>query len=288
MTRTLIALCGVAVASTAMAQETRSAVATETGTIRIDGPRGPSGGDRFFNVQGTGSGGGTFDSYGVARWNLSAVRAEFDALFPGGWQVTGLALELTQDNAGFTRDGFVAVYYSTDDTADIKTALSDLFFPFFDPTTGDSQLALGDPNPFLQFLFFETMTGDVDRYDQAGGPGGASEALNLIDGLKSDIENEDLLTLVFTDDLDPGVAATFRGQEAFEGREGPKLFITVEGDGGTGCRADLDGDGVLTIFDFLQFQNLFDAGDLTADFDGDGSLTIFDFLAFQNEFDAGC
>ncbi|MFI4883256.1 MAG: GC-type dockerin domain-anchored protein, partial [Phycisphaerales bacterium JB064] len=54
------------------------------------------------------------------------------------------------------------------------------------------------------------------------------------------------------------------------------------------CRADLDGDGSLTIFDFLAFQNLFDAGDPAADFDGDGSLTIFDFLAFQNEFDAGC
>ncbi|MEQ8845575.1 MAG: GC-type dockerin domain-anchored protein [Phycisphaerales bacterium] len=57
---------------------------------------------------------------------------------------------------------------------------------------------------------------------------------------------------------------------------------------GTGCRADLDGDGELTLFDFLQFQNLFDSGDLAADFDGDGELTLFDFLAFQNEFDAGC
>ncbi len=57
---------------------------------------------------------------------------------------------------------------------------------------------------------------------------------------------------------------------------------------GDACRADLDGDGSLTIFDFLAFQNLFDAGDPLADFDGDGSLTIFDFLAFQNEFDAGC
>jgi len=55
------------------------------------------------------------------------------------------------------------------------------------------------------------------------------------------------------------------------------------------CRADIDGDGVLTIFDFLGYQNAFDAGDLSvADFDGDGLLTIFDFLAFQNEFDAGC
>jgi len=58
--------------------------------------------------------------------------------------------------------------------------------------------------------------------------------------------------------------------------------------GGTGCRADLDGDGVLTLFDFLAFQNAFDMGDLLADFDGDGVLTLFDFLAFQNEFDAGC
>jgi len=58
--------------------------------------------------------------------------------------------------------------------------------------------------------------------------------------------------------------------------------------GGEPCRADFDGDGQLTIFDFLAFQNAFDAGDLVADFDGDGALTIFDFLAFQNEFDLGC
>ncbi|MEQ8318567.1 MAG: GC-type dockerin domain-anchored protein [Phycisphaerales bacterium] len=58
--------------------------------------------------------------------------------------------------------------------------------------------------------------------------------------------------------------------------------------GGDDCRADLDGDGELTLFDFLAFQNLFDAGDPAADFDGDGDLTLFDFLAFQNEFDAGC
>ncbi len=54
------------------------------------------------------------------------------------------------------------------------------------------------------------------------------------------------------------------------------------------CPADLDGDGELTIFDFLAFQNLFDLMDPAADFDGDGELTIFDFLAFQNAFDLGC
>ncbi|NRA57130.1 MAG: hypothetical protein HRU13_03310, partial [Phycisphaerales bacterium] len=62
----------------------------------------------------------------------------------------------------------------------------------------------------------------------------------------------------------------------------------VPGVGEEDCRADLDLDGTLTIFDFLEFQNLFDSGSTWADFDFDGQLTIFDFLAFQNEFDAGC
>ncbi|NRA57731.1 MAG: hypothetical protein HRU13_06395 [Phycisphaerales bacterium] len=54
------------------------------------------------------------------------------------------------------------------------------------------------------------------------------------------------------------------------------------------CAADLDEDGRLTVFDFLMFQNLFDAGDPIADFDGDGRFTLFDFLAFQTAFDTGC
>lgn len=56
----------------------------------------------------------------------------------------------------------------------------------------------------------------------------------------------------------------------------------------TTCAADLDGDGALTIFDFLVFQGYFALGDARADFDADGQLTVFDFLAFQNAFDAGC
>jgi len=72
------------------------------------------------------------------------------------------------------------------------------------------------------------------------------------------------------------------------GGTGATVGIIVEGEPLVPCRVDLDGDGELTLFDFLAFGNLFDAGDLAADFDGDGSLTLLDFLAFQNEFDAGC
>ncbi|NRA58744.1 MAG: S8 family serine peptidase, partial [Phycisphaerales bacterium] len=50
------------------------------------------------------------------------------------------------------------------------------------------------------------------------------------------------------------------------------------------CTADFDGDGELTIFDFLAFQTAFGAGDLAADLTGDGVLDIFDFLEFQNLF----
>jgi len=60
--------------------------------------------------------------------------------------------------------------------------------------------------------------------------------------------------------------------------------------GSVGCSpADLaEPLGVLDVFDFLEFQNLFSTGDPAADLDGDGSLTIFDFLEFQGLFAAGC
>ncbi|MEQ8845891.1 MAG: serine hydrolase domain-containing protein [Phycisphaerales bacterium] len=54
------------------------------------------------------------------------------------------------------------------------------------------------------------------------------------------------------------------------------------------CAPDLDGDGVLTIFDFLRFQVLFAVGAQAGDYDRNGDLDVFDFLAFQNAFDAGC
>ncbi len=73
-----------------------------------------------------------------------------------------------------------------------------------------------------------------------------------------------------------GLPAGREGQVAFE------FSHTAE------CDADFDGDGALTIFDFLAFQNAFDMGLRSADFDGDGRINIFDFLAFQNAFDRGC
>ncbi len=54
------------------------------------------------------------------------------------------------------------------------------------------------------------------------------------------------------------------------------------------CRADVNGDGMLKLEEYLDFLNLFDARDPLVDFDFDGEFTIFDFLEFQNRFDQGC
>lgn len=54
------------------------------------------------------------------------------------------------------------------------------------------------------------------------------------------------------------------------------------------CAADRDGDGVLTAFDAVEFQQQFARGDPQADLDGDGTLTLLDWLAFQDRFAAGC
>ena len=87
-----------------------------------------------------------------------------------------------------------------------------------------------------------------------------------------------------------GVAAAIE-RFIHDGLDEPGLGIVHVDPIATGCdtcRPDLDGDGVLTLFDFLAFSGLFTLGDPAADFDGDGTLTIFDFLAFQTAFGAGC
>jgi hypothetical protein len=67
-----------------------------------------------------------------------------------------------------------------------------------------------------------------------------------------------------------------------------KNLISYNCRAGSSCYADLNGDSVLDLFDFLEFTNLFNAGDETANCDGQGGLDLFDFLCYTNEFNAGC
>ena len=147
-------------------------------------------------------------------------------------------------------------------------------------TSGDRQLTLRmEFNPPIDRLEFD--------FNSAGDPG-SDFAMRFFDGA----------SLVQTESLASNGNAWQRDLE-FDGL-GRVTRVEIDSTSPTwlfsidnicfdaACRADFDGDGVLTIFDFLAFQNAFSAGSLRADFDGDGVLTIFDFLAFQNEFAAGC
>jgi len=54
------------------------------------------------------------------------------------------------------------------------------------------------------------------------------------------------------------------------------------------CFADFDGDGRLTVLDFIAFQTAFSRGDDSADCNGDRALDVLDFVCFQAAFAAGC
>jgi len=54
------------------------------------------------------------------------------------------------------------------------------------------------------------------------------------------------------------------------------------------CTADLTDDGIVDFADYLEFLNLFDAGDPRVDFTMDGVVDFSDYLEFLNLFDAGC
>jgi glucose/arabinose dehydrogenase len=96
-----------------------------------------------------------------------------------------------------------------------------------------------------------------------------------------------------TSELAPPAGPAIRSIVSF-GRDahGEMYIVSINGEIfkviGRTCRADLNEDGVLDFFDFLEFQDLFAAGDLRADFTGDGVLDVFDFLEFQAAFAAGC
>jgi hypothetical protein len=55
-----------------------------------------------------------------------------------------------------------------------------------------------------------------------------------------------------------------------------------------GCAADVNGDGMLNILDFVAYQNLFVNADPAADCDANGVLNVLDFVCFQGIFQAGC
>lgn len=54
------------------------------------------------------------------------------------------------------------------------------------------------------------------------------------------------------------------------------------------CPADINGDGIVDFFDYLDYVAAFSGGLPIADFNGDGVIDFFDYLDFVAAFSSGC
>ncbi|MCA9298184.1 MAG: hypothetical protein KDA28_03910, partial [Phycisphaerales bacterium] len=54
------------------------------------------------------------------------------------------------------------------------------------------------------------------------------------------------------------------------------------------CAVDLNGDGLVDVFDILEFLEAFEKQNPAADWNGDTVLDIFDVTAFLGDFTVGC
>jgi hypothetical protein len=54
------------------------------------------------------------------------------------------------------------------------------------------------------------------------------------------------------------------------------------------CAADINHDGGIDFFDYLDFVDFFSSGAPEADFNHDGSADFFDYLDFVDAFSIGC
>lgn len=76
---------------------------------------------------------------------------------------------------------------------------------------------------------------------------------------------------------------------SFSGEITAIINAILDGDGpSNNCRADLNLDGALDMLDWIEFQNLYAAGDLAANFSNDEGLDAGDLAAFAEAFKAGC
>ena len=212
MNKTLL-LATLLAAFAAQGAQAASVEAGDNATIQPAGPRSGSNGLAFFNIEGDDN--GAFASYGLARFDLTAMKAGFDATYGiGGWKVESIALELVQSNAGFTNSGGLTLYFTgIDNNSPLQS--SGLMY-------GNFASDFADASPILAGYFSEVATGTLDSYalyhaGQANSAGGNALAADLL------ADNTVTLALVGSD---PSVAATYAGYTNFT-YAGPTLVVNV-------------------------------------------------------------
>ncbi|MBX9606941.1 MAG: hypothetical protein K2Y51_12010 [Gammaproteobacteria bacterium] len=200
MNHSLIAVLGLAAASLALDAQalTVSVEAFDNATVQPGGPRSGSSGKAFFNIEGADN--GSFASYGVARFDLTAAKGSFDEQFGvGGWKIDLVSVQLTQSNASFSTTGGVGIRHTSDDSTGIQPGSS----PLAHPVSGD----FADLAPLVDYTFTPISTGTLEThvlFDASGA--NPTGSLQLV----ADVMGDNLVTLLFVD-LDPAVAATYAG-----------------------------------------------------------------------------
>lgn len=174
-------------------------------------------------------------------------------------------------------------------TWDVDDGFTSLVSPVFDATADGGR---SDPQPYVSFsLWYSNDRGSAPGQDTFGVFISNDDGVTweLLDAIESSTAGWETKRYRIADAVDPTTQMRLMFIAADEGRgslvEAGIDELKLEIDCDPPHPADLDRDGELTIFDFLLFQSLFDAGDPAADIDLDGSFTIFDFLAFQTLFD---
>ncbi|WP_018409864.1 hypothetical protein [Methyloversatilis thermotolerans] len=206
----LLAAAALSVAS--LSAHAVSVEAHQNATVQPGGVRTGNNGINFFNIEGSDY--GSFASYGVTRFDIASLKAQFDAQYGvNGWVVDSISLSLTQSNASFTADGAVDIYFTGNDSTSI-TSPSPLQYPF----SGD----FADAQYITGYQFVQVSSGTVDTYSLFNRTSANSAGAQA---LVADILADSRITLALVEG-DSGVAATYAGYNN-NSYAGPTLNIQV-------------------------------------------------------------
>jgi hypothetical protein len=213
-------ICALAIGISAKAQtaDTVSAPAVQTAYIRPDGPQKGANGDRFLDVEGKDT--GKYACYGIARFDAKSVKSALDAKFGAGkWRITGLSLELTQSNAGFSKDGSVQIYLSQGAAPDLG-ALKYPYTPKEGPLHGDLLTT-------VKYVKSAAPPGNVGKAGDPAAP--KTDSCDILKGtagqsLAGAISQGKTITLVLAE-ADPTVAATWAGLKPSGQHKPPTLIV---------------------------------------------------------------
>jgi len=169
-----------------------------TSIILQNGPKTGDNGAKYLNVEGKSK--GKYASYGLVRFDLTAAKAELDKMFSAGkYQITGIALNLSQSIAGFSAAGGVNIYYTPDDS----TAATGLKYPY--NPSGPSLKGLQVGSCKFAVSAAHSPAGKTRDICDLTKLAGSKELANHIMQRKT-------LTLILAE-ADPNVAATWAGKE---------------------------------------------------------------------------